>query len=86
MIHEDALKGCKDIVVLNVCTSGCHRSVAMTLILQSILQRMSYQVRVRHLSSGSWQPRGLCQRCEACDEDNTLKHAMFKEAFEKIRK
>ena len=85
MIHEDAKKD-KDIVVLSVCTSGCHRSVAMTLILQSILESMSYHVRVRHLSSGSWVPRGLCQHCEACDTNNTLKQAVFKVAFEKIRR
>ena len=85
MLHDDVKKDI-DLVVLSVCTSGCHRSVALTLILQSSLERMSYNVRVRHLSSGSWVPRELCQHCQACDTNNTLKHAMLKEAFEKIRR
>jgi len=85
MLHDDVKKDI-DLVVLSVCTAGCHRSVALTLILQSIFERMSYNVRVRHLSSGSWETRKLRQHCEACDTNNTLKHAMFKEAFEKIRR
>jgi len=85
MLHDDVKKDI-DLVVLSVCTAGCHRSVALTLILQSIFERMSYNVRVRRLSSGSWETKKLRQHCEACDTNNTLKHAMFKEAFEKIRR
>ena len=85
MVHEESGHD-KDIVVLSVCTSGCHRSVAVTLILQSILQEMLYHVKVRHLSSGSWGPRNLCKQCEACDNKNPLKLEMFKAAFQKVRK
>ena len=85
MVHEESGHE-KDVFVLSVCTSGCHRSVAVTLILQSILQEMLYHVKVRHLSSGSWGPRDLCKQCEACDNKNPLKLEMFKAAFQKVRK
>ena len=66
--------------VLVVCTSGCHRSVAMSLVLEYILQRQLYHTTVRHCSEGSWWPRRLCTSCTECDENNEAKLKCFEMA------
>ena len=66
--------------VLVVCTSGCHRSVAMSLVLEYILQRQLYHTNVRHCSEGSWWPRRLCTSCTECDENNEAKLKCFEMA------
>ena len=70
--------------VLVVCTSGCHRSVSFALVMEYILKQLLYHTQVRHLSEGSWRPRGLCMSCTACDEDNESKLKNFEMAARKM--
>ena len=51
-----------------MCTGGNHRSVAFSLVLESILSRMQYHVRIRHFSKSSWESRGLCMGCDQCQK------------------
>jgi hypothetical protein len=74
----------EDIVVMCVCTSGCHRSVAVSVILKMILEKMLYSVKLHHFSSGSWAAKRLCTSCDFCDDDNELKLNMFQVALEQL--
>ena len=54
-------------VIVLVCTSGCHRSVAVSEILDWVLTREGFEVLpVRHLSKGSWHRRTLCSTSSEC--------------------
>jgi hypothetical protein len=63
---KDFCKGNKDTMrILMVCTSGCHRSVSLTLVMQHLLEHKGYTVNIGHLSKGSWEKR--CRSCKNCD-------------------
>jgi len=72
-VAKDVLQAVKDFCngsndtmkILMVCTSGCHRSVSLTLVMQHILEQDGYTVNVGHLSKGSWEHR--CKSCKHCD-------------------
>jgi hypothetical protein len=70
--------------VLVVCTSGCHRSVSMALVMEYILKKMLYHTNVRHLSEGSWKPRRLCMSCTECADDNEAKLKSFEVALRMV--
>ena len=65
---------------LFVCTAGCHRSVAVCLVMQKYFEMMGCVVFVEHISSPSWETRGLCSSCSLCrqgpNKDKILDDAM----------
>ena len=67
-----------------MCTGGNHRSVAFSLVLEYVLCRMQYHVRIRHFSKSSWESRGLCMNCDQCDDEHEYKVKAYAEVYRKV--